>query len=361
MNPAPAADRSGTRSLAGRSIPSLDGLRAISISFVLLGHLSGTRNLPVDLRWTGVLDLANLGVRVFFVISGYLITGLLMRERDRVGTVHLGRFYLRRTLRIFPAYYAYLAVIGFCAIGGLIVVPWIDLTHALTYTENYNVPPNSWYVGHTWSLSVEEQFYLLWPAIFGAAGVKKATWIAIGFAVAVPLWRLAGNVTAPSWYPLTGYNFEMMGDALAVGCLLALARDWLWSRTFYRRLLESQWFWFVPVFVVLLATKEDGRVQWLLGNSTTNVCLALCIDWCVRFHEGRIGRVLNWSPLAFIGVLSYSLYLWQQPFLNRSSTAWISAFPQNILLTVAAALASYYAIERPFLRLRQRIEARRWG
>jgi peptidoglycan/LPS O-acetylase OafA/YrhL len=346
--------------IVDRSIPSLDGLRAISIALVLVSHLSGTRGLSSDLAWTSIFDLGNLGVRVFFVISGYLITGLLMRERGRTGTVHLGRFYLRRTLRIFPAYYAYVGVIAAFVLLGRVVLQPTDLAHVLTYTQNYNVPPNAWLVGHAWSLSVEEQFYLLWPAVFGAAGIRKGIWIALAFAIVAPVWRLLGNMHPPAWYPLTGYNFEMMGDALAIGCLLAMVRERLWSNTVYRRLLESRWFWLVPVVVAVLATKEDGRFQWLIGNSLTNVCLAMCIDWCVRFHQGRIGRVLNWRPLAFMGVLSYSLYLWQQPFLNRAGTAWMSGYPQNVALLALAALASYYAVERPFLRLRQRIEAKWW-
>ena len=103
-------------------IPSLDGLRAVSIGAVVLGHLAGTVNFPAFIgdavRNTGLVDVANLGVRVFFVISGFLITGILLKENQRYGTLSLRRFYLRRTMRIFPAYYVFVAtIVGLTAIG----------------------------------------------------------------------------------------------------------------------------------------------------------------------------------------------------------------------------------------------------
>src|SRR6185503_4239118 len=156
-NPAPRAEGGGAR------IASLDGLRGISILMVLFGHLTGTRNfLPREFgRITG--DLGNLGVRVFFIISGYLITSLLFHEIEKRGRVDLKGFYIRRVFRIFPAFYAYLAVIGAAAALGLVHLGRWDAVAAATYTVNY-VPDRAWVVGHIWSLSVEEQFYLLWPA-----------------------------------------------------------------------------------------------------------------------------------------------------------------------------------------------------
>src|SRR5690606_33318877 len=99
-----------------------------------------------------------------------------------------------------------------------------------------------------------------------------------------------------------------------------------------------------------------------IGETTINLGIALCIDWCLRNAGSRIGRALEWRPLAWVGLLSYSLYLWQQPFLNRHSDAPVTTFPLSLALAVAAALASYYLVERPALRLRARLQARfaRW-
>src|SRR5215469_7481123 len=124
-----------------RRMPSLDGLRAVSILMVLLGHLSGTRNFRnVNL---GIGNYAHLGVTVFFVISGFLITSLLMSELAATGGISLRLFYLRRTLRIFPASYTYLIVLTALSAVGLIAVPWVSMTCAFTYTVNY-LPGHAW-------------------------------------------------------------------------------------------------------------------------------------------------------------------------------------------------------------------------
>lgn len=151
-------------------IPSLDGLRAISIVMVLVAHASGTRLFPVPASAGNLLGLGEFGVHVFFVISGFLITGLLLDELARTNRVDLRRFYLRRALRIFPPYYTYLAVVFLLALAGALQLAPRDMAHGLTYTSNY-YPARSWFLGHTWSLSVEEQFYLLWPAVLMLAEV----------------------------------------------------------------------------------------------------------------------------------------------------------------------------------------------
>ena len=147
----------------GSRIASLDGIRGISILMVLVAHLSGTKNFPFTELMHQIGDLGNLGVRVFFVISGFLITSLLLHEVKKTGTISLKGFYLRRTFRIFPAFYAYIAIMGVAWALGWIPLRAADVIHASTYTVNY-AHGRSWYIGHIWSLSVEEQFYLLWPA-----------------------------------------------------------------------------------------------------------------------------------------------------------------------------------------------------
>jgi peptidoglycan/LPS O-acetylase OafA/YrhL len=296
---------------------------------------------------------------VFFVISGFLITGLLLEELRRTDTVRLGRFYFRRTLRIFPPYFALL--------GALLVADWLgaivlnpgDLLHGATYTSNYH-DARSWYVGHTWSLSVEEQFYLLWPAVLLFARTRRGLFIAAATILVVPIVRVA------EWELMrwaghgVGYRFETIADAIAAGCVLACARTRLHRLPLYMRFLSSPAFAIVPVLAIAAnLTHDHPLVAFGAAVTVINICLALCIDWCVTFHDGRIGRVLNAAPLVFVGWISYSLYLWQQPFLNRDSSAPTAQFPLNIILTCALALASYYVIERPSLQLRKRLEGRK--
>jgi peptidoglycan/LPS O-acetylase OafA/YrhL len=333
-------------------IPSLDGLRAISISLVVLGHLSGSHGWPTVAR-IEYFDLGNLGVRVFFVISGFLITGLLLKEHQQTGRIDLPAFYVRRTLRIFPAYYVFLTAMALAGTAGWVDLRPGDLLHAATYTENYH-EHHGWAIGHTWSLAVEEQFYLLWPLLMFRLGPSRALRAAAGFAIAVPVLRFALRLSHPDWYPRTGYTFETTANSIAIGCLLAGWRPALQATSWYPRLMASRFFFLVPLTALAVSAMDRPRIQALLGHTAMNVAIALTIDWCVRRPSGRVGRVLNAAPLVFVGTLSYSLYLWQQPFLDRSSELPMARFPLSLALAIAAALVSYYGVERPFLGLRHR-------
>src|SRR3954453_5101511 len=156
--------------MSGKSasrIPSLDGIRALSIAMVLMLHLSDTKNF-LSYRYVEPFNFGFFGVWTFFIISGFLITSLLLEETASTGTISLKNFYFRRTMRIFPCSYVYLAVIG---VLGLL--PAIDFWHALTYTVNYHQFGRAWHISHLWSLSVEEQFYLLWPAVLCYGGRRR--------------------------------------------------------------------------------------------------------------------------------------------------------------------------------------------
>jgi peptidoglycan/LPS O-acetylase OafA/YrhL len=346
-----------TRRHTGNRIPSLDGLRAISIVSVLFAHLAGTHGYPAGRAGVSALiDFGELGVHVFFVISGYLITRLLLEEIERRQRISLPRFYLRRTLRIFPPYYAFmLALVAAQAIGWVQLASH-DVSHAVSYTSNY-YSDRSWFTGHTWSLSVEEQFYLLWPALIVLAGSRRAILAAACFVVLAPIVRV-GEWELIRWAgDGIEHRFETVADAIAVGCVLAGARDWLHSRPEYMRALESRGFIVAPLAVLAAgAGHEHPLVYFGAAMTIGNVATALCLDWCITNPDGRVGRLLNARPLVAVGLLSYSLYLWQQPFLNRTSGwAW-AAFPSNILLASLAALGSYFLIEQPSLTVRRRIE-----
>jgi peptidoglycan/LPS O-acetylase OafA/YrhL len=232
------------------------------------------------------------------------------------------------------------------------------MLHALTYTSNYYLA-RSWYIGHTWSLSVEEQFYLIWPALLVLAGRRRALMLAACMVLMAPAIRVASWELMRSSGDGIGDRFETVADAIAIGCVLAGSRDWLHGQALYRRMLASPWFAVVPCFAVAGVLLYDHPIaHFLIGMSVTNLALMTTIDWCVTFGTGRVGHILNWRPMVFVGTLSYSLYLWQQLFLNRSAYGPMSAFPMNIALAGAMALASYYLIERPALSLRRRLDGR---
>ena len=333
-----------------RRIPSLDGLRAISILLVLYGHAVGTVNFPVSKSHLG---LAEGGVRIFFIISGFLITNLLLTELECSGRISLMGFYRRRILRIFPAFYTYWLIALGLVISGLLILPRMDLMYAATYTINY-VADRPWYLGHLWSLAVEEQFYAVWPLTLLLLGRRRAFWVAAAVLFLVPTLRVAQFHLVPSHRSGIDEEFHTIADCIATGCLLAGLREWLWNHDRYRRFISSWQFWLAPILlVVTLLISVHPQVKWLIGIPVFNFAIALCIDRWTRFPRAdALAAFLNWKPLAFIGVLSYSLYLWQQPFINRYDHHVWNTFPLNVILAFLMALASYYLIEKPFLAMR---------
>ena len=357
-----------------RRIPSLDGLRAISIIFVLCAHLVGTKNFPRQLH---VFDhLGNYGVRCFFIISGFLITTLLLKELSATGTLSLKHFYIRRALRIFPASFTYIGLIALAAALGWISLYRGDLWHALTYTMNYqNIPvsiprarANGWFLNHLWSLSVEEQFYLLWPATMCLLMTRRAlkgaaAVIFIAPVVRLLMWYFMRSATEDVVTTALSRQFEAVSDALATGCLLAGLYNWLGAKARYQAFLRSPFFALAALAGILIPTivfLKSAIVFWVISQSLLNFTIALCIERCVRYPEGIVGAILNAKPVTIIGVLSYSLYLWQEPFLNQYYAGSVYAFPLNLGLVLGASVASYYLVERPFLRLKSRLE-RRWA
>jgi peptidoglycan/LPS O-acetylase OafA/YrhL len=312
-------------------LPGLDGLRGVSIALVLLGHLSLSAGSP---RWMQPLaSVSPLGVTMFFVLSGFLITRLLLRERTIAGRISLGRFVARRALRIVPASYFYVGFIALLAGLRVLTLKRHDVSCALLYVMDFH-HDRAWYLGHYWSLSVEEQFYLVWPpilALLSARAAVVAALVILALAELVPM----PNGTAP----------------IAIGCLLALHFDRLTAMRFWR---SGVWP-LALIFVEVLQLHLQVVQRQVLGMQLVlELLVAVVILRTVNTGDDFLGTVLA-SPVAVtLGALSYSLYLWQQLFLGRSGDHWFTTFPVNLLAVMAAATASYLLIERPFLRLKAR-------
>ncbi len=337
-----------------RRIPGLDGMRAVSIVLVILGHLAGTRHYLSVEAGRSFGELGSLGVRVFFVISGFLITGLLLKEFRETETISLKAFYYRRTLRIFPAWSVFVAVVATASFFGILKLNDGDLWHALTYTTNYHYD-RSWSVGHLWSLAIEEQFYLIWPSLIVLIGMNRALFCAAALVLVSPVLRVAIAMYWPNSIPTIGESFPTVADSIATGCVLAASVAWLDKRRHLATFMRSGWFFAVPAAAFLLNLSEGARLRFVLIDSVINICIALTIWRFASVTNGFASRLLNSRPMVSMGVLSYSLYLWQQLFLNRHSTAPMASFPLNVLLLVACAVASYRFVEKPFLSLRSRV------
>lgn len=335
-----------------RRIPSLDGLRALSITLVILSHLLGTDGFPLGTRALGAAgDVGYLGVRVFFVISGFLITSLLLREHERSGTVSLRGFYARRAYRIFPAFYAFIAAMAFADLLGAFDLRNLDVIHAVTYTMNYHYV-RSWELGHIWSLSIEEQFYLLWPAMMLLVGPRHIGKVAVAMILAAPVLRVVAWYTLPYRDDVIMEAYPCVMDAIAAGSLLAVVQSRLMTIGWYERFLRSPLFWLVPLAVVVANMPGKLALDYTVDITLMNLAIAIIVDRCVRVTHGLAFEVLNLRPMVWIGTLSYSLYLWQEPFLNHKAHTTFTTWPLNIGLALVCAVASYYLIEKPFFALR---------
>lgn len=326
-------------------IPSLDGARAISIALVMASHAGPQRFLQAA-------DVGLLGVRVFFVISGFLITKLLLEERERTGRISIRRFYMRRAFRILPAAYVYIAIAVMLIPFGMYLF-YRDVPPILLFYADYYLHPGrvaGVAIGQFWSLSVEEQFYFFWPAALVLLGSRRAPYACAILLLTAPTFRLLSAFGIwPTW---PDFAFESVCDALATGCLLALLRDRLWSMRAYRRVVEGPVLGCFAGFALALTfIGVPVVVRYAVGIPLLNVSIVMLLDRYMRMPTSTIvGRILNAAPIAWVGTISYSLYLWQQPWM-------FSTWP--LVVRVCAALAcatiSFYLVERPMLRLRSRI------
>lgn len=342
-----------------RTIPSLDGARALSIAAVLAWH--AYESLPEPVRALSFMHfLANqgLGVNVFFAISGFLITHLLLKEDAACRSIDLRRFYFRRTLRIFPPFYAFLAVMAILALTGIRPQAPEELLSAATYTWNYtaNQTPG-WDLAHSWSLSLEEQFYLLWPACLVFLGPRRAQRFAVAALVLSPISRLLTYALVPAWRGHIGMMLHTRVDCILFGCVLALC----WKSTSFQsklKQLHRAWIlWAMLLFLCigspLLRGRFHGSYDLPLGLTLESACITVLLAWAIQNPAARVGRFLNHPVAVHFGVRSYSLYIWQQIFCSPGSV-----FPVNIVLAVLAAEVSYVLVEKPSLRLRDWLEAR---
>jgi peptidoglycan/LPS O-acetylase OafA/YrhL len=322
-------------------IPSLDGLRGISIWAVMLAHASGHfQQTPLHghLLHSALSNLSYYGVTMFFVISGLLITSLLMREYSLSSTIDLRDFYRRRAFRILPASLVYIGVV--LALG---TPTRPQSVYALTFTTSFFFEQAYKPLQQLWSLSVEEQFYLLWPLIF-LLGVRRAKRCGLAVMVFCPLLRLFLNHRG---YPEIEHLGPAIADSIGAGCLLALYYDK--ARAFVSRYFVSG-AGFLFLCVTSLAVSELVFRYHIVALWGVVPCMIALI---IRAAIERRDRILNSGPLVWSGLLSYSLYLWQQPFLVFDGP--LNFLSARIVATIAAAYISYRLVEQPALAFLRRL------
>ena len=322
----------------------------VSHGFLLQG--AATRPLRAISYFAG--HLGGTGVALFFAISGYLITTLLLEERDREGRISLLGFYVRRGFRILPPAYFFLAMLAILGSAG-----WLaealrpgELASAAFFYSNY-WGGRSWYTAHFWSLSMEEHFYLLWPALLAVLGNRRAL-LAAGILVAATLlWRPWSLVHMnPLPYPAL-QRTDMRLDAFLFASALAVLLQES-ERNLLLRILTANWFRLLSLATLIAVwtwtLTGSAPAAKTLVESALLPCLLVSVMHC---PGSRLFRILESAPLRWTGRISYGLYLWQQIFLVGRSASTLptaaAAFLPSVALTFGAATMSYYLLERPLL------------
>jgi len=300
------------------------------------------------------------GVDVFFVISGFLITHILLREQEERGRISLRNFYFRRFFRIFPPFYMYLLVLAILSACGLAMVDRRSFVTAAVYLGNYLSNGSTLLLQHTWSLSLEEQFYLIWPPCLVLLGKRRSIIVAMTVIALAPFVRFACYLLLPSMRGREGQTLHTRLDTLMFGCAIAL----LWKADLFKTIvnrLRNPLLTAGSIFYVLVASPYltyflGAKFDWPIGYSLSALCISVVLVNVVRQPESALGKFLNLPFVCHIGVISYSLYLWQQMF--TVSGTWLPGL--NIVPIIGCAELSYWLIERPSFRLRDRVQAKLW-
>ena len=356
-------------------LPSLDGWRALSILLVLGGHSVSTKGFPDHLQkvfaWTFNGDL---GVRTFFIISGLLITWLMLRETETRGGVSLGKFYARRALRILPVYFAFLGVVALLQLFTPFRQSNGQWIANLTFTTGLFSwgGGGGWTTGHLWSLAVEEQFYIVWPVLFAGLALARRQGVALALLalpiVIAPVCRVIGYAKlAPVDIQsvFSTYAFTNNFDALAIGCAAAIllfrhkasVSSFVSSRP---GILALGALLCVVVPYVLAGLLLAGVFTVPFGNTLQSLGIALLILQSIVLPGKGFYRLLNIGVVAWVGTLSYSLYIWQQLFCSQPEwfgfgPVWWMSWPGWLAAALIVSCASYYLLERPLMNLRSKL------
>jgi peptidoglycan/LPS O-acetylase OafA/YrhL len=343
-------------------VPSLDGLRGVAVLLVMFFHT----NHPAFIG-------GFIGVDIFFVLSGFLITTLLIQEFDNTGAISFKNFYIRRLLRLAPALLLLLTV--YCLFSALLLSKKdalrniVDALIALFYLSNWarafaiHVPD---FLGHTWSLSIEEQFYIVWPitllALLKATTARWYVFLCI-VSIAVASCALRIYLAMHDVYLQRLYNgLDTRADTLMTGCALAAFLSNEHVMEFCKKHL-SRW---LEIIAPLAALGLAGFAHWskwyevdiyVWGFVAVEILVAIIILDIIVNKYSFLGAVLSTACLVRVGSISYGLYLWHFPIYKTMFSLGCNQLLITSLGTVVTfivAAGSYYFLERPMLKLKGR-------
>jgi peptidoglycan/LPS O-acetylase OafA/YrhL len=350
--PSPPRERSGY-------LPSLDGWRAIAILGVLAVH-----DVPIRIGGHSLQRLQSYGgegVMLFFAISGVLICSRIFEEEALTGRFHLKAFYVRRVFRIQPAALVYLAAIGLLTVCGILHEQWKYWLGALFLYQNFLYRPDTttmlhgFFTGHFWTLAVEEHFYLLISLLlFFVKRRRIAVFIVLLAAIKI-MHKIGMHYTSEPLIRRTYWQIQMLLFPSFAALLLREAK--------VRAMVVR---WLRPGLVVVV-TAALMTCAWIYSPPTFTTILMYSFTFLVvatMLHpKSWSTRALEWTPLRFIGRISYSIYLWHALFYSAKDAIPVSSHlllvlserPWKYVCTLAVAMASYYWIEKPLVRIGHRL------
>ena len=347
------------------TLKGLQGLRGISILIVLLSHLKlkSLPNLNVPSLFLIFFD-GIFGVHVFFVLSGFLISYLLLLEKKKTRSISIKSFYLRRFLRIFPAYFFLLLIYAILQKLGIITLSsdsWLSSLIFLKWLFG-----GDWISGHFWSLSIEENFYLFWPFIFKFSSINRLKIVLLIIVLASCICRVIGYYSFFSGPIFINYfSIVYHIDSITIGALGAIYFEKI-KFIFVKYKLDKYFLFYLFLIVIFssrILTDLNYNNHLHLGflfiplgvggpsSIIVSFCILLIIYSLILTESIMLNYLFNSSLLVFIGTLSFSIYLWQQIFFAPEIQP-LNKFPFNLLFIFIISITTYYFIEKPFLKFK---------
>ncbi|MFL5244662.1 MAG: acyltransferase family protein [Gemmataceae bacterium] len=355
-------------------LPQLDGIRAVAIFAVMLAHF-----LPIDFLISRVAQWGRLGVVLFFTLSGFLITGILLGYRDFSASgrgspwTGLRVFYIRRFLRIFPVYYLTLGVL---ALGGYQYVRQYFLWH-VSYTSNISIAHFGGLYGysvHLWSLCVEEQFYLIWPCLVIFTPKRALGKVTLGVIAGSLVFKTVGSLAGMSAVAATFTLFGCL-DSLALGALLAICRHegWVNSKTLARFawggfFLGLPFMAFMQILIARSGIKVAASAPYVaFMDLATALIFAPFLQNAASRSTDLVGRALSWAPLRYVGKISYGVYIFHYFLVPACQNVFrrmgwnmpdrgLATFCICTALAVALASISWHVLESPLNGLKRHFQ-----